>query len=87
MQRKAIILKEQKGCPRERLCDIDPERYSEEDGYTRKDYFLEAYIGRDYGDSAFEILSNGFEYAYTNPDYLKQDKDMRNWILKMLLFG
>lgn len=84
---KSYYNKRTKGCPREKLSDIYPDDFDEDDGYTRKDYFLEPYIGRDYGGSAFEIISNGVEYAYTNPDHLAKDRDMQRWVLNLLLFG
>lgn len=84
---KSYYNKRTKGCPREKLYDLDPDYFTEEDGYTRKDNFLEYYIGRDYGGSAFELLSNGLEYAYTKPTLLAEDMDMQRWIRNLLFFG
>lgn len=84
---KSYYNKRTKGCPKEKLYDLDPDYFTEEDGYTRKDNFLEYYIGRDYGGSAFELLSNGLEYAYTNPTHLAEDMDMQRWIRNLLFFG
>lgn len=55
------------------------------DEKTRKDQFLHSYMGKDYGGSAYELVSMGFEYAYTDPAYLAKDPDMQQWILGMLL--
>ena len=59
------------------------------DGYdrrevTRKDDFLHPYMGKDYGGSAYELVSMGFEYAYTDPTTLAKDEDMQQLILGIL---
>ena len=41
-------------------------------------------MGKDYGGQAFELVSMGFQYAYTDYDKLSQDEDMRDWILGIL---
>jgi hypothetical protein len=51
---------------------------------TRRDNFLSPYMGKDYGGQAFELVSMGFQYAYTDYERLSQDEDMRNWILGIL---
>lgn len=51
---------------------------------TRKDNFVHPYMGKDYGGSAFELVSMGFEYAYTNPVELSKDSDMQAWIYGIL---
>lgn len=51
---------------------------------TKKDNFLDYYMGKDYGGGAYELVSMGFEYAYTDPLLLKKDKDMQQWILGLL---
>lgn len=52
---------------------------------TRKDDFINPYMGKDYGGSAYELVSMGFELAYTNPIKLLKDEDMAAWIYGMLL--
>lgn len=52
---------------------------------SRKDDFLHPYMGKDYGGFAYELVSMGFEYAYTDPARLAKDPDMQEWILGMLL--
>lgn len=51
---------------------------------TRRDKFLSPYMGKDYGGQAFELVSMGFQYAYTDYEKLSQDEDMRDWILGIL---
>ena len=55
--------------------------YSEK---SRFDDFIEKYMGKDYGGSAYELVSMGFQYAYTEPLTLWQDKDMADWIYGIL---
>ena len=51
---------------------------------TRKDKFLNSYMGKDYGGSAYELASMGFESAYTDPGTLAKDPDMEAWVYGML---
>ena len=53
---------------------------------ARRDDFIEAYMGKDYGGSAFELVSMGFESVLApHPRYdLTKDQEMRNWILGIL---
>ena len=55
--------------------------YSEK---SRFDKFLNPYMGKDYGGSAYELVSMGFEYAYTNPTRLWEDEDFATWIYGIL---
>lgn len=48
------------------------------------DKFLVPYIGKDYGGQAYELVSMGFEYAYTNPTRLWEDEDYAKWIYGIL---
>lgn len=52
---------------------------------TRRDKFISAYMGKDYGGDAYELVSMGFQMAFTEYDKLSQDEDMRDWILGLLL--
>ena len=54
------------------------------DEKTRKDQFLHPYMGKWYGGQAFELVSMGFEYAFTNYGMLSKDPDMQTWILGIL---
>lgn len=51
---------------------------------TRKDNFVNPYMGKDYGGSAYELVSMGFELAYTHPDILAKDPEMEAWIYGIL---
>ena len=51
---------------------------------TREDKFIHIYMGKDYGGSAYELVSMGFQYAYTNPAQLAKDPDMQAWIYGIL---
>lgn len=51
---------------------------------TRKDNFVDKYMGKDYGGDAYELVSMGFQYAYTAPTQLAKDPDMQQWILGLL---
>ncbi len=57
------------------------------DEKTRKDNFVNAYMGKDYGGSAYELCSMGFEYAFTHPERLAKDPDMEAWIFGLLAIG
>ena len=51
---------------------------------TREDNFIHKYMGKDYEGNDFELVSMGFQYAYTDPDKLAQDPDMESWIYGIL---
>ena len=55
--------------------------YSEK---SRFDKFLDTYMGKDYGGTAYELVSMGFEHAYTNPTKLWEDEDFATWIYGLL---
>ena len=54
------------------------------DEKTRKDKFINRYIGKDYDGLAYELVSMGFEYAYTDPTKLWQDEEYAKWIYGIL---
>ncbi|MCZ9313167.1 MAG: minor capsid protein [Methanocorpusculum sp.] len=68
-----------KGCPLEWLGT----GYSRTER-TRKDNFLHSYMGKEYPDNFYELVSMGFEYAYTNPTRLIQDEDFAQFIYGIL---
>ena len=41
-------------------------------------------MGKDYGGTAYELVSMGFQYAYTEPATLLKDEDMAEWIYGLL---
>ena len=52
---------------------------------TRRDHFANPYMGKDYGGTAYELVSMGFENTFTNYDYFsKADPEMSKWILGIL---
>lgn len=52
---------------------------------TRKDNFLDPYMGKDYGSDAFELLSMGMQMYFTEPQKLMKDPDMYKFISGILL--
>ncbi len=59
-------------------------RYSQSEK-SRFDDFFNPYIGKDYGETAYEIMSMGFEYGYTEPLTLMKDTEMAELIYGLLL--
>ena len=51
---------------------------------TRVDDFLNPYMGKDYGENAYEVLTMGVDTLYTDPVALMEDEDMYEWVLGML---
>ena len=41
-------------------------------------------MGKYYDGKSFELVSMGFEYAYTDPTRLWDDEDMAQWIYGIL---
>lgn len=54
------------------------------DELTRRDDFIDEYMGKDYGGSCYELVSMGFEYAYSDPVELARDPEMQAWIYGLL---
>ena len=51
---------------------------------TRKDNFIYAYMGKEYPDNFYELVSMGFQMAYTEPTVLWQDEDFAQFIYGIL---
>lgn len=51
---------------------------------TRKDNFIHPYIGKDYEGKAYEVVSMGFQYAFTDLEKLLQDEDYAKFIFGLL---
>lgn len=51
---------------------------------TRKDNFLHSYMGKEYPDNFYELVSMGFDYAYTDPTRLWADEDFAQFIYGIL---
>lgn len=52
---------------------------------SRFDDFVDKYMGKYYDGNFYELVSMGFEYAFTNPKKLMADKDMAEWIYGILM--
>lgn len=48
---------------------------------TRKDNFLNKYMGKDYGGTGYELMSMGLEMLYTRPHELFKDRDYAQFVL------
>ncbi len=75
------------GEPLEKLSVLTGNSNYRADERARKDKFLDAYVGKDYGGTGYELVSMGFQWAYTNPAFLLQDEDMAQWIYGLLAIG
>lgn len=73
------------GCAREKLKDLFPMAGYEDWEATYKDDFISPYMGKDYDGRAFELVSMGFQYLFTEPKKLAQDEDMLKFILGLLV--
>ena len=59
-------------------------RYSKSEK-SRFDDFIDRYMGKDYGGDAYEIISMGFEYGFSDPLKLMEDTDMAEFIYGLLM--
>jgi hypothetical protein len=50
----------------------------------REDQFTTAYIGKEYGDRAYEVLTMGMESLVAGSRWMDGDADMRQWLLGAL---
>lgn len=67
-----------------KLNQLFPKGNYRNDEVVRKDKFLKAYMGKDYKGRAYELVSMGFEKAFTDPEFLLKDTDMAEWIFGLL---
>ena len=51
---------------------------------TRKDDFLDSYMGKEYPNNFYELVSMGFDLAYTDPTRLWADEDFAQFIYGIL---
>lgn len=70
----------------QRLKDVTGINYGAKE-VTRKDNFLDPYMGKDYGGTSYELVSMGFEMAYKDPKKLAQDPDYQQFIYGLLAIG
>lgn len=68
-----------------RLKNVFPNSNYGREEITRVDNFLNAYMGKDYGGRAYELLSMGLDTLYTRPLDLAKDREMFEWVIHMLL--
>ena len=54
------------------------------DETTRRDQFVDPYMGKDYGGDGYELVSMGFQFAHTDYSTLERDPDMESWILGIM---
>lgn len=52
--------------------------------YTKKDKFINPYMGKDYNEAAFEILSMGMESLFFGTNDILKDPDYLNFIVGVL---
>lgn len=72
------------GCKLESLRDITKNKSYDWSEKTRRDKFINVYMGKDYSGSSYEIVSMGFEMFYTRPNELIKDPDYFKFILGIL---
>ena len=68
----------------EKLSVLTGDSRYKDDEFARKDKFLSVYIGKDYGGGGYELVSMGFQWAYTEPLFLLKDEDFAHWIFGLL---
>ena len=68
-----------------KLIDMYPDSDYEDWEIARKDKFIDAYMGKDYKGSAYELLSMGLETLYSNPEKIWKDYDMTTWLYGVLI--
>ena len=71
----------------QRLRDVTGNSSYRANETTRKDNFVNPYMGKDYGGTSYELVSMGVEYAYTQPKKLAQDPDYQQFIYGLLAIG
>lgn len=76
------------GFPVERLRNIYPLRGYDIHEKTRRDRFVDAYMGKFYGGRRYEIVSMGLEYVFFNRKRIwRKDPEYVKFILGLLLGG
>lgn len=67
-----------------KLKELFPNYNYRDSEVTKVDNFISPYMGKDYGEKYYELVSMGFERAMTNPSELFQDEDYAAFILGVL---
>lgn len=68
-----------------KLSDIYPDLAYKDFEVTKKDKFIDAYMGKDYNGKAYELLTMGLETLYSNPEKIWKDSDMTTWLYGVLI--
>ena len=68
-----------------RLNKVQPGTGYSNSELTKTDKFIDPYMGKDYAGSAYELVSMGFQYFFTDPQKLQADPDYFKFILGILL--
>ena len=82
----AFYEKRTKGEEEKSLQEVCRGRGYSADEMTRKDKFPDAYCGKWYGegDKHLEVLTMGFQWAYTSPDSFKDDREYKELVYGLL---
>lgn len=67
-----------------KLRDVSSSTYKKNE-VTRVDDFIEPYMGKDYEEGAYELLSIGIDTLYTEPYKLMKDPEMFEWVVEALI--
>ncbi|WP_446456569.1 minor capsid protein [Tuanshanicoccus yangjingiae] len=68
----------------EKLRDVTGNKTYGHDEVTRKDDFINPYMGKDYKGRGYELLSMGVEEFYFGTELLRKDPKMFRWVFEML---
>lgn len=68
-----------------KLSDIYPNLAYKDFEVTKKDKFIDAYMGKDYNGRAYELLTMGLETLYSDPEKIWKDSDMTTWLYGVLI--
>ena len=71
----------------QKLRDITGNKGYENYEVTRPDQFTDPYMGKYYKGDSFELVSMGFEQAFTDPESLMKDRDYAQFIFGLLAVG
>jgi hypothetical protein len=70
--------------PERKLSVVTGNTSYEDHELTREDKFTDAYIGKDYGDSAYEVLTMGLEGLFYGRHNIADDPDLLRFIVGIL---
>lgn len=73
-----------RGCELEKLSDITGNSAYLDYEVSRKDEFLDPYMGKDYDGRAYELVSMGFDWFFRHPERMIKDPDYFKFIAGIL---